>query len=140
MRVKMHDTVLIMENTEVSSRCIALQISTEVLMKSIDKEFIRTTLDRDTPSRMWSLTKVDVPNMAMYFAKTDDIFDNGVVAAEKRDILQPMEMHLNWEVHLRYDFPVNYINDSVMKITCDEILFKLSIEDVHTISTVSAKQ
>lgn len=60
--------------------------------------------------------------------------------AEKRDILQPLEANLDWKIKLTNDYPAGFINDSVMEIDMPELTVKLSIDDIHTITTISNKQ
>jgi hypothetical protein len=141
MRIQMKDAVLLMENSKSSNRCIAIHLSADILLKSMDQEFVRSTLDKTNRQRMWSSIKVSVPALSLYFAKTDDLEREGVVQAEKRDILQPMGLCYEADSWLTYEFPEEVFESKVTtKITCDDLLMKLSIEDVYTLSTVSQKQ
>lgn len=44
MTIKLEDTLLILENLEMSQRCIVLKISLDILMKSIDPNNLKLHL------------------------------------------------------------------------------------------------
>jgi hypothetical protein len=48
-------------------------------------------------SKTFSQTKLDVKSLAAFFCDLDDVSENGYTLAEKRDVLQPLEMHLDHE-------------------------------------------
>jgi hypothetical protein len=60
--------------------------------------------------------------------------------AEKREMLQPLECHLNWEIILKNDFPVRFINTSIMTFDMDDAILKLSIDDLYNVKAISDKQ
>lgn len=79
-------------------------------------------------------------SLEAYFCKTEDLVDFGFALAEKRDVLQPLECHMNIEVTLKNDFPVRMINTSHMTLELGEAILKLSIDDLYTFKTISDKQ
>lgn len=60
--------------------------------------------------------KIDVKRLSALFCDVDDIADNGYADAQKRDILQPLECTVDWEMSLKNDFPIKMVNKSEMSI------------------------
>lgn len=108
-------------------------------MTSIDPKALKQEL-MPGKSRLYSQTKVDVVSLAAFFCDSEEIADNGYIMAEKRDILQPLECHLNWEITLKNDFPLRFQSTSVMNLETGDTILKLSIDDLHTIKAISDKQ
>lgn len=78
--------------------------------------------------------------LGAHFCDVDEVLEYGYEEAEKRDILQPLEAHLHWEISLKNDFPVRMINTSTMKVDMDDAVLKLSIDDLYTVKAISDKQ
>jgi hypothetical protein len=55
-------------------------------MKSIDPKNLKKILETKK-TKTYSLTKVDINNLAIFFCNTEDLYEVGYVAAEKRDFL-----------------------------------------------------
>jgi hypothetical protein len=111
----------------------------DIMMTSIDPKALKQEL-MPGKSRLYSQTKVDVVSLAAFFCDSEEIADNGYIMAEKRDILQPLECHLNWEITLKNDFPLRFQSTSVMNLETGDTILKLSIDDLHTIKAISDKQ
>ena len=47
---------------------------------------------------------------------------------------------MNWEISLKNDFPIRFINTSEMSFDIDDVILKLSIDDLYTVKAISDKQ
>lgn len=49
--------------------------------------------------------------MAAFFCNLEDVSQNGYTLAEKRDLLQPLELRLDWEQSMRNTGKITVKND-----------------------------
>lgn len=66
----------------------------------LDQRLLKQILGQNG-QRVFNMTKVDVKSLAAFFCNLDDVSRNGYTLAEKRDVLQPLQMHLDWEQSIR---------------------------------------
>jgi len=108
-------------------------------MKSIDPKNLRLELNPNQ-SKVYSEMKIDVKRVSALFCDIDDIADNGFADAQKRDVLQPLECAVDWEITLKNDFPVRMISNSQMSVKLSDASLKLSSDDLFILTSISEKQ
>lgn len=108
-------------------------------MKSSDPKNLKLYLEPNK-SKVYSQIKIDVKQISAFFCEIDDIAENGYVEAEKRDVLQPLECSLDWEITLKNDFPVRMVNNSQIIVNLSEASLKLSSDDLFILTSISEKQ
>lgn len=140
MIIIIDDTIMQLGDQDANKRCIILKVKEmEILIKSIDPKLLRLQLSPNA-TQMWSLTKLDVTSIEALFCNTEDVNENGYSAAHKRELLHPLECHLDWKISLKNDFPVRWINQSDMNFEMAEVTLKLSIDDLQTVKSIADKQ
>lgn len=86
------------------------------------------------------MTKVDVKSLAAFFCNLDDVSENGYTLAEKRDVLQPLELHLDWEQSIKNNYPEKMTVKSDMQVELDSAILKLSMDDLFIFKNIAEKQ
>lgn len=81
--------------------------------------------------------KLVVSEIAAFFCDLDDIAKNGYTKADKRDVLKPMEVSLDWEECLRNNYPEVQLEQK-REITCElsDLALKFSIDDLCTFKKI----
>jgi hypothetical protein len=60
--------------------------------------------------------------------------------AEKRDVLQPLYLNIDWEQSLQNNYPNKMIVRDDMKMAVAEAILKLSMDDLFIFKSISEKQ
>jgi hypothetical protein len=84
--------------------------------------------------------KMDVKSLAAFFCDLDDVSEHGYTLAEKRDVLQPLEMHLDHEQSLQNNGTDKWIARNDIQIEIDEAILKLSMDDLYIFKSIIEKQ
>jgi hypothetical protein len=84
IQIHMKDTLMILENKDITAKCVVIQTSTDLLMKSCDpKSFV---LKPNEPKEFSSMV-IEVKNACAFFCDINEITEVDIKEANKRDLL-----------------------------------------------------
>ena len=85
----MNETMLIFGNEDVTNKCIVVQTSTDVLMKSKDPNSVKPNLEVGDFVDFNSI-KVEVKDCSAFFCDLGEISEMTVKEVQKRDLMHPL--------------------------------------------------
>lgn len=131
MQLHFEEMLLIMDNEQ--TRCVVFEVTTDVIIKMLDQWTVKQSLEQGM-QKTFNQTRVDVQSVQAYFCDLDDINRQGFSHAKKRDLLQPLQFELDFEMSLKLG-PVFQVCKMV-EMSVPWVALKLSIPELYVFQSI----
>jgi hypothetical protein len=75
-----------------------------------------------------------------FFCSLDEVSEKGFTLAEKRDVLQPLKMNIDYEQTTQISGLNMWTQRNEFKIDMSEVILKLSMDDLYIFNAIVEKQ
>ena len=111
----------------------------DLLIKKKDLTLVKSTL-MQAERKTYSQSKLDIKQLLAFFCSLDEVSEKGFTLAEKRDVLQPLKMNIDYEQTTQISGLNMWTQRNEFKIDMNEVILKLSMDDLYIFNAIVEKQ